>query len=142
LPACAAACADRRSRRPGSRRYAHGARRGTSSCLTPGMHRLIARVSPSATGLIRTDHAAVLELFHRYDPGAAASTRRALVARICLALEVHAQLEEEIFYPAMRSVDLALVGRLVPEHDRMRAAIGELRAADAGDPRFENSLYE
>jgi hypothetical protein len=106
------------------------------------MHRLIAKVSPSATGLIRADHAAVLELFHRYDPRAAVATRRALVARICLALEVHAQLEEEIFYPAMRSVDLALVGRLVPEHDRMRAAIGELRSADPGDPRFENSLYE
>jgi len=106
------------------------------------MHRLIAKDSPSATGLIRADHAAVLELFHRYDPRAAVATRRALVARICLALEVHAQLEEEIFYPAMRSVDLALVGRLVPEHDRMRAAIGELRAADAGDPRFENALYE
>ncbi len=106
------------------------------------MHRLIAKVSPSATGLIRADHAAVLDLFHRYDPKASPATRRALTARICLALDVHAQIEEEIFYPAMGSVDAGLVGKLIPEHDRMRSLIGSLRATSAEDPRCENQLYE
>ena len=71
-----------------------------------------------------------------------ASTKRALVATISLALEVHAQLEEEIFYPAMGSVDTALVGRLIPEHDRRRTLIGQLRNGDAADPQYDQHAME
>jgi len=92
--------------------------------------------------MIRADHAAVLDLFHRYDRDAAAATRQALAARICLALEVHAQVEEEIFYPAMGSVDVGTVGKLIPEHDRMRSSIGALRGMSADEPRFESTLFE
>jgi hemerythrin superfamily protein len=106
------------------------------------MNRFIARVSPSAAAMIRSDHAAVVELFHRFDARAAPATRQALAARICLALEVHAQIEEEIFYPAMGSVDIGLVGKLIPEHDRMRSLIAALRATPADDARFDSALHE
>jgi hypothetical protein len=74
------------------------------------MHALLTKVAPSITDMIRADHSRVLATFHRYKPGTSAATKQALVATLCLSLEVHAQAEEEIFYPAMGSVDSATVG--------------------------------
>jgi hypothetical protein len=103
---------------------------------------VLARIAPDATDMIRTDHVRVLATFHRYKSAAPAATKRSLVAALCLALEVHAQLEEEIFYPAMASVDRALVGRFIPEHDRMRSLIGALRTAEASDPDYDMRVME
>jgi iron-sulfur cluster repair protein YtfE (RIC family) len=46
----------------------------------------------------------VLSTFHQYKAAAPLRVRKALTNTICTALEVHAQLEEEIFYPAVRQV--------------------------------------
>src|SRR4051812_46449438 len=106
------------------------------------MSTLLTRIAPSATDMIRADHARVLATFHRYKLDDAPATRRALVATMCLAIEVHAELEEQIFYPAMGSVDTPLVGRLVLEHDRMRTLIGQLRSGDPADPQYDQWLME
>jgi hemerythrin superfamily protein len=106
------------------------------------MATLLAKVVPDATDMIRADHARVLATFHRYKLNAAPTTKRALAATICLALEVHAQLEEEIFYPAMGSVDGRLVAQLVPEHDRMRSLIGTLRNADPAGGQYDLHFAE
>jgi len=103
---------------------------------------VLAKLAPDATDMIRADHARVLTLFHRYRSDAAPATKRARVATLCFALEVHAELEEEIFYPAMASVDRALVGRFIPEHDRMRSLIGELRSADPAAPQYDARVME
>ena len=106
------------------------------------MSTLLAKIAPNATDMIRADHARVLTTFHRYAADAAPATKRSLAATICLALEVHAELEEEIFYPAMGSIDTALVGRLIPEHDRVRTLIAALRNADPADPQYDQQLME
>jgi hypothetical protein len=79
--------------------------------------------------MIRMDHSHVLALFHRFRPDISDSKKRALVSNACLALEVHAQLEEEIFYPALRSVIVGdpVLEKSKPEHDEMRQHIAELR---------------
>ena len=59
---------------------------------------LLSRVTPSVTNMIRLDHTHVLSTFHQFKPDAPARVKRGLVNTICTALEVHAQLEEEIFY--------------------------------------------
>jgi hemerythrin superfamily protein len=103
---------------------------------------VLARLAPDATDMIRADHARVVTTFHRYRSDASPAVKRSLVATICLALEVHAEMEEEIFYPAMASVDNALIGRFLPEHDRMRSLIGELRAADPAEPHYDSRVME
>ena len=102
--------------------------------------KVLARLAPAATDMIRADHARLLATFHRNKCDAAAAAKRSLVANLCLALEVHAQMEEEIFYPAMASVDQALIGRFIAEHDRMRSLIGELRAADPAEPQYDERV--
>ena len=59
-----------------------------------------------AVDLLDGDHIAVKKLFTAYkklcDNDAPAETKRELAALICKELTVHAQIEEEIFYPELR----------------------------------------
>ncbi len=92
--------------------------------------------------MIRMDHMKVLTVFHRYKPDSSPATRQALVSTICAALEIHAQLEEEIFYPAMRDVDPQIVEKNVPEHERMRQLIGALRNMQPTHATHEQTFME
>ncbi len=102
------------------------------------------KLSPSITNMIRMDHTSVLETFHQYEMDSAPQTKKALVGTICLALEIHAQLEEEIFYPAMShlAADTPIVGKSVPEHNEMRRLIAQLRAMEATDPTFDQTFLQ
>jgi len=65
------------------------------------------------------------------------------VNAICLALEVHAQLEEEIFYPALRAADSSLVHeQLEPEHDEMRRHIDALRRMAPTSEQYDAAFME
>ena len=68
------------------------------------MSTIVERITPNITTMIRMDHTHVLALSHRYTSDTSESKKRALVTNACIALQVHAQLEEEIFYPALREV--------------------------------------
>ena len=104
---------------------------------------------PDITTLIRMDHSHASALFHRYKRHASAAKKRALISNACLALEVHAQLEEEIFYPALRGVlgEDAVLQKSEPEHSEMRRLIGELReglaeAQAIGDTGQDDKFFE
>jgi iron-sulfur cluster repair protein YtfE (RIC family) len=92
-------------------------------------------LSPTATRLIRREHTHVLHLFHKLTPDLAAPVREAVTRKICTALEVHAQLEEEIFYPALRDtgVNLRALDHSVEEHDEMRRRIERVRSLPGGE---------
>lgn len=106
------------------------------------MNPLLRKVSPGATDMIRTDHTRVLAAFHRYHLDAAPRRKRGLVNTICLALEVHAQIEEEVFYPAMLAAGSTQVDKSVPEHEEMRALIGALRRLDPGSGQYDATFME
>jgi len=108
------------------------------------MKSLSGSLSPSITNMIRMDHTSVLEIFHQYAPDARPRTKKALVDSACLALEIHAQLEEEIFYPAMRAVgsDAAVLEKSVPEHDEMRRLIRQLRGMKPSEPGYDATFMQ
>lgn len=97
-----------------------------------------------ATTMIRMDHTHVLALFHRFKPGTSIGRKRALVANACLALDVHAQLEEEFFYPALREVISGdeTLEKSKPEHDEMRLLIDELRAHATDEGPMETLAFD
>ncbi|HYD95934.1 MAG TPA: hemerythrin domain-containing protein [Noviherbaspirillum sp.] len=101
-------------------------------------------LTPTITNMIRMDHTAVLETFHQYEIDSNPQTKKALVNTVCLALEIHAQLEEEIFYPAMRVVssEKSVVEKSVPEHNEMRRLIALLRSMDATNPVYDQTFME
>ena len=97
-----------------------------------------------ATTMIRMDHTHVLALFHRFKSDTSVGKKRALVANACLALDIHAQLEEEFFYPALREViggDETLE-KSKPEHDEMRRLIAELREPAGDDGPIESTAFD
>ncbi|TCS36245.1 hemerythrin HHE cation binding domain-containing protein [Paucimonas lemoignei] len=108
------------------------------------MNALTSKLSPSITNMIRMDHTTVLATFHQYDPNASDNTKQALVQQVCLALEIHAQLEEEIFYPEMRSVagSSDVLTKSVPEHDEMRKLIARLRSMTPDDLTYDSTFME
>jgi hemerythrin superfamily protein len=103
-----------------------------------------ASISPSITSMIRVDHTHVMATFHKYKVGTSPGTKKALVTTAIRALEIHAQLEEEIFYPAVRSVTGTdpTLDKSVPEHDEMRRLIGQLRGMDPADPLYDQTFME
>ena len=117
-----------------------------SSAITDNMNALHNKLSPTITNMIRMDHAAVMTTFHQYQIDTKPKTKQALVASICLALEIHAQLEEEIFYPAMRTAaggtDGNVLEKNVPEHDEMRRLISKLRTMDPTDGAYDPTVME
>jgi hypothetical protein len=97
---------------------------------------------PSITKMIRMDHTHVMAVFHKYEADTPARVKKGLVDTICLAVEIHAQLEEEIFYPALREVsDNEVLRKSEPEHYEMKQLIGRLRTMEAGDAMMDSTFY-
>lgn len=103
---------------------------------------LMSQLSPSVTNQIRLDHTHVLSAFHQYEVGSPPRLKKGLADQVCLAIEIHTQLEEEIFYPALRIVaDTEILRKSTPEHDEMRGLISRLRNMPVGDPAFDDTFF-
>jgi len=97
-----------------------------------------------ACSLLDADHRAVKKLFKEFEPLAsskaksAAVKRRQLADQICQELTVHAQIEEEIFYPALRAVIRAedLLDEAEVEHASAKDLIAQIQAGDENDPKW------
>ena len=102
------------------------------------------KLSPSITDMIRFDHSHVLVTFHQYTGTAKGTVKKALAETICDALEIHATLEEEIFYPVMRQLagHEPVIQKSEPEHIEMRRLISELRNTHVADVRHDKLLHE
>ena len=105
---------------------------------------VIGKLSPGITTLIRMDHGHVLNTFHQFHSGMDLRRKQALVDSACLSLDMHAQLEEEIFYPALRELaqDTVIVEKSFPEHAEMRRLVTQLRGLPAGDPAYDATFLE
>ena len=57
---------------------------------------------PNAITLLKADHAKVRKLLEQLERAQGASRRDDLLEKIAMEVEVHTQIEEEIFYPAFR----------------------------------------
>ena len=93
-----------------------------------------------AIELLKTDHKLVDELFDEYEGRKEEGKRagKAIIAQqICNALTIHATIEEEIFYPAVRKhVKEAgdLIDEAAVEHQTLKDIIARLQAAPTDDP--------
>jgi hypothetical protein len=107
------------------------------------MNQFLSRIAPDATNMIRMDHTHVLTTFHQYHADASARVKKGLADTICVALEIHAQLEEEIFYPALRTIeDNDFMQKSVPEHDQMRRLITQLRNLEPAHASYDETFFQ
>ncbi|WP_421854787.1 hemerythrin domain-containing protein [Novosphingobium sp.] len=92
-----------------------------------------------AIKLLKDDHKEVKGYFKQYEGLEADEEKQALADKICLALTVHAQIEEEIFYPAVREAidDDDLLDEAEVEHASAKQLIAEIKSMQAGDRLFD-----
>jgi len=86
-----------------------------------------------AITLLKEDHKEVSQMFEKFETTKTDSAKQQLVAKICAALTVHAEIEEEIFYPAAREAlkesDEDLIDEAEVEHDTIKQFVSELEDA-------------
>src|ERR1700753_3068590 len=58
------------------------------------------RAGSDAVALLKADHRQVEEWFEAFEKSRSDAKKKDLATRICKALAVHTQIEEEVFYPA------------------------------------------
>jgi hemerythrin superfamily protein len=93
-----------------------------------------------AIGVIKNDHRTVEQLFRRFERARNAGERRRTVDRIVRELSVHAAIEEELVYPALRrrvNGQAPQVLLALEEHHFVKLALAEIQRLDAVDERFE-----
>jgi len=92
-----------------------------------------------AIKLLKDDHKEVKGYFKQYESLEDDAEKQALADKICLALTVHAQIEEEIYYPAAREAidDDDLLDEAEVEHASAKQLIAEIKAMKAGDRLFD-----
>jgi hemerythrin superfamily protein len=94
-----------------------------------------------AIELLKADHREVEDLFRQFEEAQAGSDKVALASVICHALGVHAEIEEQIFYPESRRVldkeSQDLVDEAVVEHASLKDLMANLADMHAGDELFD-----
>lgn len=92
-----------------------------------------------AIALLKADHATVSGLFEDYEKTDSSKKKKALVAEICTELSVHAQIEEEIFYPAVKAAlkDKLLVPEATVEHAGVKDLIAQIEGVEPGGEDYD-----
>lgn len=96
-----------------------------------------------AVDLLDADHVAVKKLFTEFkklsEAGAPEEERKALADQICMELTVHAEIEEQIFYPAVRAAidDDALLNEAEVEHASAKELISQISGMSAEEELFD-----
>jgi len=77
-------------------------------------------------------------LFAQFEKATGASAKEKLVKQICTELKIHAMIEEEIYYPAIKGkVEKADLDEAYVEHDSAKLLINELEAAEPDESYYD-----
>ncbi len=92
-----------------------------------------------AIALLRADHKEVSDLFADYEKTRSNTKKTALVAKICSELSVDTQIEEEIFYPAIKTAlkDKLPVPEATIEHGGIKDLIAQLEGAEPDGEMYD-----
>jgi hemerythrin superfamily protein len=91
-----------------------------------------------AIALLKADHRKVEDLFEQFEGASGDGKKQKIALEICLELTVHAQIEEEIFYPACEGkVEEDLLKEAYVEHDGAKALIAEIEARGSDDEYYD-----
>jgi len=95
-----------------------------------------------ATTLLRADHKLVGQLFEEYALARSVPKKKQIVAKICTELSVHAQIEEEIFYPAVQAAlkDHELVPEAIVEQATMKELIAQVEGIEPDGEMYDAKI--
>ncbi|PZN31757.1 MAG: hypothetical protein DIU71_09175 [Proteobacteria bacterium] len=101
-----------------------------------------------AIALLKNDHRTIEQLFDEFERTEEDSELSHLAERICQLLNVHAQIEEELFYPQVRAAfeeeageeAVELVDEAAVEHDTVKSLIARIESMTPDDQGFRPTV--
>jgi hypothetical protein len=90
--------------------------------------------------MLKEDHEKVKELFERFEKSTGAATKKKVVAEALMDLKVHATVEEELFYPAVRQQiedKEGIMDEADEEHHVAKVLIAELEKMNGDEDHWE-----
>lgn len=90
-----------------------------------------------AIALLKADHRKVEDLFEQFESARSGSKQR-LAEQICNELKIHTQIEEEIFYPALKGkIEDETYTEAYVEHDGAKVLINDIMAGSPDDAFYD-----
>lgn len=94
--------------------------------------------SNPAEALLKADHARVKQLFDQFESATTKGAKKKIVQQALLELKVHAAIEEEIFYPAVRKpVGKDIMNEADEEHHVAKLLVAELEAMTGSESHYD-----
>lgn len=94
-----------------------------------------------AVQLLKNDHRTVEGLFEEFENAKGGKSKQRIANQICMELIVHAQIEEEIFYPAVKeAVEEEIYTEAHVEHDGAKVLIAEILDGDPDDEFYDANV--
>lgn len=91
-----------------------------------------------ATHLLSQDHREMEALFAKFEKAKGSSEKEKLARQICTELKIHAMIEEEIFYPALRGkIEDDDLDEAIVEHDGAKLLINDIEAAEPDEQFYD-----
>jgi hemerythrin-like domain-containing protein len=89
--------------------------------------------------MLKDDHRKVEEMFDRFERTRGNGQKERLASTICEELKVHAKLEEELFYPAVREAidDAEMMDEAEIEHGSAKDLIRQIEGSTPSDDKFD-----
>ena len=95
-----------------------------------------------AVALLKEDHDRVKELFDQFEAAKSRPAKVKIVRAALAELKVHAAIEEELFYPAVRKpVGKEIMNEADEEHHVAKLLIAELDAMDGSESHFDAKFH-
>jgi hemerythrin superfamily protein len=99
-----------------------------------------------AIALLKTDHRKVKNLFARYESAGNFRTKQLIAAQVFPELDLHAHLEEHVFYPAYEAMPGKQGTQLIADsrlaHEHMRELMSELQDSARDEAAFEGKFHD
>jgi hypothetical protein len=123
-------------------RKSSGSKKSASKKKSSGKKRSASKkksVPSNALALLQADHREVQDLFDKFEKTRSDERKAALAEQICNELTIHAQIEEEIFYPAAREAirDKDLLEEATVEHQSAKDLIAQIEGSSPGEELFD-----
>jgi hemerythrin superfamily protein len=94
-----------------------------------------------AVQLLKSDHRTVEDLFEQFEDAKGSKAKQRIANQICMELIVHAQIEEEMFYPAVKdAIEEEIYTEAYVEHDGAKLLIAEILSGDPDDEFYDASV--
>lgn len=88
------------------------------------------------------DHNMVRKLVDSYRNSQSMDVKRQAASQIMTLLDIHSQLEEQVFYPAVRNIDSSMIGHFEQEHQKTDDMLQSLKSMSLDDPQADQMLQQ